>query len=897
MTSRSLSSLVVVFSLALTACKGADGVDGATGATGATGAAGANGADGSNGINGADGANGTNGTNGTDGADGSNGSNGTNGTNGLGVRIPDFHGTDYMQSTGEYADGAKFLADLQVTGATAAEDGTVTVTFTVADSDGNPYTGLTSASANIAALHPGTTEVASSYWESYSWQEADVTTDGDWPEPIGTAADQAYKESDGTLTDNGDGSYSYLYSTNLSDVTMPVSGTAITYDRTLTHRACIMIGGHSGATGTDCLDFVPDGSAVTTTRNIVSTDACVECHGVDFHGHGGDRRTVDNCVTCHQVDTWDPNSGNTVDMKVMIHKIHAGGELASIPGADGILYDDPNTTTDESADNGEYAIWGYRNSKAEWSDVGFPAIIENCTKCHTGSGEQVDNWKTVPNRAVCGSCHDTVDFATGANHPGGVQTTDGSCTVCHSASNIETYHAWYAKNDQDTPEFDLGLTVSTPSNGSYFVPGEQPVVTMQLTDKATGVLLDHRTIVQDTDGAEGCQAGETCTRDGMFNHFYLMVAGPRDNRNPVLTTAAEIGVTSDGVGPFNMNSLDSLSMVFDGGMDIKSRTDTLSANVTVAVDTSYFANPSQATPTELANWLNDDDTFYARGWATVTDAGELKIIDRNLGNQWSVALESGDVTDEVFAGDTSAHTTNSSYPSNNLILHTDPTTDDPKAEWDADGVRYTLNPVDDLQAGTYVASVEIADAGRISDTDYWTPTVGTVSFQVGQADEELPIAANCSTCHQNHDGDGFVLDYARHNKAFSDNAIDQCGGCHDYQNRYATGDWSGANPISRRVHAVHNGANLNYPEATVGHSDGDAGRYWNIAYPQDIRYCEACHDADTTSGSWETSPNRLACSGCHDSDSATAHIKLQTWDPTPDDPYSGDEEESCGVCH
>ena len=782
-------------------------------------------------------------------------------------------------------------------GATAAADGTVTVDFTVADADGNPYVDLTGVSANIAALHPGTSDVASSYWEPYIWTEEDISEAGDWPMPVGTSEEQGYKESDGTLTNNDDGSYSYVYATNISAVTTPVTDTAISYDRSLTHRACIMIGGHSGATGTNCYDFVPDGSSMTQTRNIVSTDACVECHGPDFHGHGGDRRTVANCVTCHQPDSYDANSGNTLDFKVMLHKIHAGGDLASIPGPDGEVYDDPNTATDESADNGEYAIWGYRDAKHDWADVAFPAVIANCTKCHTGTGEDVDNWKNVPNRAVCGSCHDTVDFVTGENHPGGPETSDASCTVCHSASTIEGYHDWAAKDPRDTPEFDLSLDVSTPSNGKYFVAGEQPVVTIQLTDKATGTLLDHSEIYDDTDGAEGCLAGETCTRDGLFTGVDLFVAGPRSKRNPVLTTAAEIGITSVDVSSFDLSSATSLSMVFDGGKDIKTSTDTYGADVTVAVDTSYFADPSQATPAEIVDWLNADDNFYARGYAMVNDAGLVQLVDRNLGDQYSLALNSGDVTEEVFGGDTSVHTSGVYYASNNLVQHDDPADDDPKAEWDTDAIRYTLDPVDDLKAGTYVASVQISDAGRVSDDNYWTPTVGTVTFQVGQADEEPAVAGNCATCHENHDGDGFVLDYPRHNKIFNNTAIDQCGACHDYQNENATGSWAGAVAISRRVHAVHNGANLSYPASTVGHSDGEAGRNWAIQMPEDLRYCEACHDADTTSGSWQTNPNRIACGGCHDSDAAAAHIKLQTWDPTPDDPYSGDEEESCAVCH
>jgi hypothetical protein len=108
----------------------------------------------------------------------------------------------------------------------------------------------------------------------------------------------------------------------------------------------------------------------------------------------------------------------------------------------------------------------------------------------------------------------------------------------------------------------------------------------------------------------------------------------------------------------------------------------------------------------------------------------------------------------------------------------------------------------------------------------------------------------------------------------------------------------GTKPLSRRVHAVHNGSALNYPTITVGHEETAAfGRNWRITYPMDIRNCESCHSATGTSGTWKTNPNRLACMGCHDSDAATAHMKVQTYDPTPLAPWSGDELESCKTCH
>jgi hypothetical protein len=100
--------------------------------------------------------------------------------------------------------------------------------------------------------------------------------------------------------------------------------------------------------------------------------------------------------------------------------------------------------------------------------------------------------------------------------------------------------------------------------------------------------------------------------------------------------------------------------------------------------------------------------------------------------------------------------------------------------------------------------------------------------------------------------------------------------------------------IARRVHAVHVGSSLNYPIPTVGYSNGDpvAGRYWDITLPQDPRYCDQTCHTDKSSGTWATKQSRMPCYGCHDSDAAQAHFRSATYDPTPTNPWSGDEEES-----
>jgi OmcA/MtrC family decaheme c-type cytochrome len=256
------------------------------------------------------------------------------------------------------------------------------------------------------------------------------------------AVNQASSESNGTLTDHGDGSYTYVFKTNISNITKPVGGTAVTYDRHLTHRISLMMGGHSGPTDDDTFDFVPDGSPVTETRNIVATSGCKGCHGNEFHGHGGNRVSVENCVTCHNPSNTDAQSGNTLDMKVMIHKIHSGGELPSVtgPATDGILWDDPTTLADETADNDTFAIWGYgpRTPGGRW----LPGSIQN-TWCHQAGAQTKltgrQNYHVplaVPPRQR--------QFATGVGQrvlAAAVQSNDNFASTCHQEWRQRYWHS------------------------------------------------------------------------------------------------------------------------------------------------------------------------------------------------------------------------------------------------------------------------------------------------------------------------------------------------------------------------------------------------------------------------------------------------------------------------
>jgi OmcA/MtrC family decaheme c-type cytochrome len=297
----------------------------------------------------------------------------------------------------------------------------VIIDFTVTDELGGTVTDLFAADGRfiISRLKPGAGFGDSNFWDSLITrnQTGAAGTPG-----AGNVAVQANTEG---FTTNG-GSFQYLgggdyrYSSNFNPTSAPVVAGA-------TYRVAIQISAGDLPAGNGWCDFDADlgmandcTSMVSDTRDIVQTTTCNGCHGVtaDTHLaiHGGGRTQVEYCVTCHNPGTTDPDSGNTVDFRVMVHKIHYGSSLA----------------------NG-YTIYGFGGSVHDYSTVTFTKDIDDCTNCHTGGGADVANWNMVPSRDACGSCHDDVNFDTGANHgQGGIQPNNLLCTNCHPASGAQT---------------------------------------------------------------------------------------------------------------------------------------------------------------------------------------------------------------------------------------------------------------------------------------------------------------------------------------------------------------------------------------------------------------------------------------------------------------------------
>jgi OmcA/MtrC family decaheme c-type cytochrome len=341
-----------------------------------------------------------------------------------------------------------------------------TVDFTLTNEDGVRFTGLAAGQIRftVAKLVAGT-DGNPAYWQSYI-NRTETKGAGEWGS--GGTATQATSESNGTLTNNLDGTYTYAFSTNLASVTSPV---AVAYQPTLTHRLGVQISGGDLPVTNATYDWRPSDGATAgiATLDIAMTESCNECHD-KLAIHGGGRTEVKYCVTCHNPGSTDANSGNTVDFKVMIHKIHRGEHLPSVEAG------------------GEYAIWGFGDSKHDYSHVAYPQDIQNCTKCHDPADAATPDaglFQTQLSAEACGSCHDNVNFATGAGHSSGnIPATNADCTICHSdetnfAPTVAEAHVIPAKVEGAKYAFSF---VSV-TNGA---PNQFPVITYKITNPLNG---------------------------------------------------------------------------------------------------------------------------------------------------------------------------------------------------------------------------------------------------------------------------------------------------------------------------------------------------------------------------------------------------------------------------
>jgi OmcA/MtrC family decaheme c-type cytochrome len=410
--------------------------------------------------------------------------------------------------------------NFSVVSAKIASDGTISVDYKVTDPQGLPLDisgiqtpGTISPRFLIAYIPKGQTQFASYIVNTVKAVTGSAT---------GT---QAAGDSGGTTTTVAVGEYIYTYKNK-----------ATNFDPNATHRVGIY--GSRNLTQWDLgtnyasttFDWVPAGNgAKPAPRDVVRTGDCNQCHD-QLAFHGGSRRGVDLCIMCHQPQTVDPNSGNSLDMKVFIHSIHQGSALPTVKAGK------------------PYQIYGF-NGYSDFSSVVYPsgsaaiADARNCQTCHNpkNGAAQTNAWIATPSRAACGGCHTDVNFATGLNHVNLPQVDDNQCSQCHIAKGELEFDASvmgaHVTPTQSSSAPGINLVITKVVGGA----GQKPVVTFTIKDNSGAGI----SMAQMTGGANRLalvMAGPTT--DYGYTSFGPDVTTPGYvSENPVPTASCDSGGT------------------------------------------------------------------------------------------------------------------------------------------------------------------------------------------------------------------------------------------------------------------------------------------------------------------------------------------------------------------
>ncbi len=392
-----------------------------------------------------------------------------------------------------------------ITAVTDIGDGQFQAAFSVTDADDDGIEGIEVDSARfyLNDIVPAGTATA-------SWGTWDTDYLERWAQERTESRGIVYPL--GTLTDVGDGDYTYLF------VTLAGSAEALAeapdYSPTHVQRVIIRVDGRdygfNRAIGIQ--DFMVDGTLLDPQRVLAPVDGCKKCHSpeMDRAAHAGGYLDTRACVMCHspignaygdlmqEDDAW---------ASLLYHKLHAAIPMPAFPN---------------------------RIQGRGYGAVTLPQPVNTCAICHTGNESMTDAFLTNPTAEACGACHEDpkyggVNFVTGENHPGGPQLNNDACFFCHPAAKTTADHD-PAPEPKNVSEYDVTIDMTPPANNEYYVPGEMPKVTVTL---ATGSGSVPGTVYTGNQRAEGIVSD---TDPLSFARVY--VYGPRALAVPVLTTGS-----------------------------------------------------------------------------------------------------------------------------------------------------------------------------------------------------------------------------------------------------------------------------------------------------------------------------------------------------------------------
>jgi hypothetical protein len=442
---------------------------------------------------------------------GSSSSGGSGSTTSSGVVIQGSEGTA-ISVPSDPTQIAPMTATIDTSGTVSynSADGSVTVHFFYKDASGNGIS-LTKNAIDLRFLASQlVTDPTAKVDPGPTWHQLFAET--------GTPGDPSASQLPGTLTViNGDtGEYSYKFAGSF-----PATGDVIRV--TVRARYRVTVGDtryyvvFAANSSYDFHESDPGTALASSGADMADTNACTSCHGPLGRpyltanlsiGHGS-YTEIKTCDHCHNLPYQTPRNGGEGDLAYMVHHIHDAKKFDQLHGG------------------------------ADYTNVTYPQEISNCSKCHDSAAPNANVAFANPTRRNCGSCHTTVDFATGANHAGGSFADDSLCGACHTptGSSINggipgTDHksmiagSGLAPKKQDLSEFSVTIQMTPPANGSYYVAGEAPMINVLLTPIDGGPAVNY------------AAAGPKGSRDGILSELNLFVYGPRSFAVPVLTTGS-----------------------------------------------------------------------------------------------------------------------------------------------------------------------------------------------------------------------------------------------------------------------------------------------------------------------------------------------------------------------
>ena len=351
--------------------------------------------------------------------------------------------------------------------------GQIAATFTLTDADGVPIRPLLSRAPNDQAARVRFTVA---HLEVYPGGGEFRTEFSRYVNDI-DAVSPRY-DSNGTLTvvDAAAGVHRYTFATTLpddADLTRTYS-VGMQVDRTVAGVSL---------SANPVFDVVPAGGT-PEIREATTTAQCNQCHDpLRVHGN---RREVRLCSLCHTQAATDEH-GTTIDLSVMIHKIHAGKHLPSVAAG-------PPGATYQVGD----AVFAHKDADGAVTGVGFPRPLNDCATCHS-DGATAHDYADRPSAAACAACHDDVNPSLettaagppGTNHIQNRGFADGDCRFCHLAEatadfdiSVPGAHVIPARSQQLE-----GLVVGITALASH-AAGEMPTVSFKVTDAAGAPLRD-----------------------------------------------------------------------------------------------------------------------------------------------------------------------------------------------------------------------------------------------------------------------------------------------------------------------------------------------------------------------------------------------------------------------